>query len=86
VQQADLGSEHLGALVATLRALGRDRQRLIERLGHQLVELLPTFLVKLHWRAREHDLRVLQRAGIRRRREIRDQLLDRLARQLLAQA
>src|SRR4051812_30693793 len=42
VQEAELGREHLAArpLGAAGRALGRDRQRLIERLGHGRVEPL----------------------------------------------
>ena len=53
---------------AARRALGRDAQRLLVRLGEQLVELLEAALVELERRARDDDLRVLEQAGVRRRR------------------
>src|SRR3954451_24717266 len=87
VEEAELGQDDLAgrAVVAAGRALRRDRQRLVERLGHQLVELLEALLVELQRRAGEHHVWGLELAGARRRAQIADEFGDRLARELAAQ-
>src|SRR4051794_36976130 len=77
VKDGELGRDRpLRGAVAALRAVRRDRQRLLVRLGEQLVELLERLLVELQRRALEDDLGVLERAGRGRRGEIVHQLLD----------
>src|SRR5262245_38564794 len=86
MEDRDLGRDRaLRSPVAALRALGRDRERLLVRLGQEFVELLEGPLVELQRRALQHDVGVLERAGVRRRGEIVDQFLDRLAGQLAPQ-
>src|SRR4051794_25293892 len=86
MEHGELGRD--GALrgtVAPRGALGGDRQRLLIGLGQQLVELLERLLVELQRRARQHDLRIVERAGVGGRGEVADQLPDRLPGELAAQ-
>src|SRR3954451_2490455 len=83
VEDRELGGDRvLRRAVAARGAFLRDRERLLMRLGQELVELLERLLVELERCAGEHDLGVVERAGIGRRREVRDDFLNGLAGQL----
>jgi len=86
MEDGELGRDRsLGGSVAARGALGGDRQRLLVGLRQQLVELLERLLVELQRRARQHDLRIVERAGVGGGGEVADQLPDRLPGELAAQ-
>src|SRR6201999_3488456 len=87
MQDGKLGGEGpVRCAVPARGAFRRDRERLLVRAREQLVQLLERALVELERRARDDDLRILEVTGVGGRPEVVDDLPDRLARKLLAQA
>src|SRR3954454_505518 len=83
VQQRELGRDRvLGGAVAAGGAFGGDRERLLVRLGQQLVELPERLVVELEGGAREHELRIVERAGVGGAGEVVDDFMETLAGQL----